>query len=106
MSSLTDLTNDLNSERNALRRQREILFDISFAVGSYWGRLDTNIAGQILDKIGGSRELRDLVYEWTEEFDAAWEMRDDALQCNYIGEIDDFAIAKVNVLVTTIRLDE
>lgn len=76
--------------------RQDTLSEISFEVGMYFGRLDADAYQRIIDLIGGRARLHDLIFEWSEEFYTTATGR--------VG-VDDFAIEKVNVLITTLRLE-
>lgn len=97
----------MNATAERLERMQEIIADIAFVGGSYWNRLDTEVASRISDATEGSRGMMRRFVEWAGEFDAMWEAldEDDERRENYIGEVDDFAHMKINAMVAEIQLD-
>lgn len=96
----------MNTEAERLERQQEIIADIAFNGGMYWQRLGSETANQVSEAIEGSRGLMQKFVQWAGEFDAFWEGLDDNddRRQNYITEIDDFAIGKINAMIAEIRL--
>lgn len=97
----------MNAEADRLERTQEIIADVAFAGGMYWARLSEDVREQISDAIDGSRGLMQKFVAWATEFDVFWEAldEDDDRRHNYITEVDDFAIGKINAMVAEIRLD-
>lgn len=94
-------------EREALQRQREILADIAFTSGHKWMQYDETIRDALMEDLEGSRGLKDKFVEWAIEFDKLWEGLDstDPRRENYIIEIDDFTLDKLNGLIVMTRLE-
>lgn len=80
--------------RDALERQQEILFDIAFNLGANHNPLKQETS-DLMDWLGGSRELFERVKTWAGEFDAAWEADPAHLDKeDYLTEIDTFTSVK------------
>lgn len=100
----------MNAAAERLERQQEIIADIAFVGGTYWNRLSEQARDIISEHTEGSRGLMQLFVSWAGEFDAMWEAldpgdeKDQEKLENYIGEVDDFAMQKMNVLVAECRL--
>jgi hypothetical protein len=91
---------DVRDRELALKRQQEIIADISFYVGHRWASLTDTVREYIMDDVNGSRGLMDRAVDWAVEFDAFWEAlpEDDERRENYIGEVDEFASSKFDEL--------
>ena len=81
--------------RDALERQQEILFDIAFNLGASHNPLG-QATSDLMDWLGGSRELFERVKTWAGEFDVAWESQKASGVENddYLTEIDTFTSVK------------
>lgn len=95
----------LGNEVEALRRQQEIIADISWAVGYHWRPLDEALKGQVMDAVEGSRGLMERCTDWAKEFDAIWEAKDKDKREDYISDVEIFAAEKFRALVAEVRLD-
>ncbi|BDD79867.1 hypothetical protein [Burkholderia phage FLC9] len=88
-----------------LQRQQEILFDISMDVGVLWNKLSKARGEELMDMVGGSRGMFDHVKAWVDEFDAAWEARDEDNREDYLYHVSEFTRVKFEELETrAIRL--
>ncbi len=105
--SFTNAVDALENERDALLRQQEIISDISYTGGYSWHSVSEDVREALMDELNGSRGLHEKFVEWAKEFDALWEAlpEDDDRRQNYIAEVDNFAQAKFDGLVATVRLE-
>lgn len=96
----------MNAAADRLERQQEIIADIAFTCGAYWNRMSEKARDVVSEHTEGSRGMMAMFIEWAGEFDAMWIAldEDDDRRENYIGEVDDFAHQKMNVLVAECRL--
>lgn len=77
-----------------LQRQQEMIHNISFRFGLEWAKLEEEFRSKVMDHVDGSRGLKDYIVLWAKQFDRNWE---DGME-DYIGKIDDFAVAKFQQL--------
>lgn len=91
---------DVRDRELALKRQQEIIADISFHVGHRWHGLHEHVRQYIMDDVNGSRGLMERAVDWAEEFDRFWEAlpEDDSRREDYISEVDEFASKKFDEL--------
>jgi len=111
MTDLAKLTQECVTavlmEREALLRQREIISSIAFEVGHKWSQYNEDVRKALMEDLEGSRGLHDKFVEWSIEFDKFWEAlpEGDPRRENYIIEIDDFTLDKLNGLIVMTRLE-
>lgn len=104
MSMAVTVVQQLGDEVEALRRQQEIVADVSWVVGYHWRVVDEPVRMEVMDAIDGSRGLMAKCVEWAKEFDHVWEAKDVDKREDYIVEVDHFASSKFKALVAEIRL--
>ncbi len=87
---------------------QEVMFDVAFATGQYWARLDSKIADELMDAMDGSRGLFQHCLKWANEFHSMWtaNLPDEEPEQDYLIAIDDFTFSKINVLIASTRLDQ
>lgn len=91
------------SERDALRRQQEILIDLGFGLGNHWAQMDTKLTSDLMDMVEGSRGLADRVKAWAVEFDKDWEARPEDQKQDYLIDIDKFGDDKLDALLEELK---
>lgn len=72
--------------------QKETLFDLSFSLGYNWRELSDEFRGRIMESIGGSRSLVEMITLWADEFDTEFAAKTaaDPDYCEYMTDIDIF----------------
>lgn len=70
----------------------EVIFDMSFYLGTQWADVPEVVRESLMDQLQGSRGLFDWVHEEATAFEAVWIALDeqDPRREDYYGEVDEW----------------